>query len=116
MGIENLISTMIEKGEAGLGSTDCTVGIDRSLEIDGRKCSLITITFEKQREGLDFHQAHIYFDDERNIPVGYEGYWWPDEPGGEPKLMESYFYKDLKLNVGLTDADFDPQNPDYNYR
>ena len=72
MGIENLISTMIEKGEAGLGSTDCTVGIDRSLEIDGRKCSLITITFEKQREGLDFHQAHIYFDDERNryVPGG----------------------------------------------
>lgn len=30
-------------------------------------------------------------------------------------LLESYTYRDIKTNVGLTDADFDPTNPDYRF-
>ena len=30
-------------------------------------------------------------------------------------LLESYSYLDLKTNVGLTDADFDTKNPEYNF-
>jgi hypothetical protein len=30
-------------------------------------------------------------------------------------LVEDYGYEDLKLNAGLTDLDFDPQNPEYRF-
>ena len=30
-------------------------------------------------------------------------------------LLESYTYRDIKTNVGLTDADFDPKNPQYRF-
>lgn len=30
-------------------------------------------------------------------------------------LLESYRYSDIKANVGLTDADFDPRNPAYQF-
>jgi len=30
-------------------------------------------------------------------------------------LLESYKYHDIKPNVGLTDADFDPKNPSYHF-
>lgn len=30
-------------------------------------------------------------------------------------LLESYRYRDIKPNVGLTDADFDPENPAYHF-
>jgi len=34
----------------------------------------------------------------------------------EGNLYETYQYSNLKLNVGLTDFDFDPANPAYNFR
>ena len=50
----------------------------------------------------------------------YSGEWqtrfhdiWPREEGGRPVLMEEYTYLDLKLNVGLTDADFSQSSLDY---
>ena len=34
---------------------------------------------------------------------------------GPAPLLESYTYYDVKLNVGLTEDDFDPANPEYRY-
>ena len=31
------------------------------------------------------------------------------------KVIEEYNYLNLKINVGLTDADFDANNPEYNF-
>jgi len=36
---------------------------------------------------------------------------WDDEDN----LVEDYAYADVRLNPGLTDADFDPDNPSYNF-
>lgn len=33
----------------------------------------------------------------------------------EDQLLEQYGFEDVRLNVGLGDADFDPENPDYNF-
>ncbi len=33
----------------------------------------------------------------------------------EDTLIEDYGFEDVRLNVGLGDADFDPENPDYNF-
>ncbi len=33
----------------------------------------------------------------------------------EDNLVEDYSYADVRLNPGLTDADFDPENADYNF-
>jgi len=42
-------------------------------------------------------------------------YDWPTTPGGEAPLIEEYTYYNVKLNVGLTDLDFDKTNPAYNF-
>ena len=31
------------------------------------------------------------------------------------ELYERYLYRDVQLNIGLTDLDFDPANPDYRF-
>lgn len=36
---------------------------------------------------------------------------WDDEDN----MIEEYGFEDVKLNAGLTDADFDPENPSYNF-
>lgn len=33
----------------------------------------------------------------------------------EERLYERYVYRDVQLNLGLTDLDFDPKNPDYRF-
>ena len=57
----------------------------------------------------------VFVDDEERFPVAYASFYWPDEPGGKPRLLEEYIYTDIKVNVGLTDADFDRDNPDYGF-
>ena len=59
--------------------------------------------------------ARIYLDDQLNLPIRYEAYDWPDQPGDKPVLLEEYTYVNLKINQGLTDADFDVHNPQYGF-
>ena len=56
-----------------------------------------------------------FIDKELMGPLHYEAYDWPQQPDEAPPLLESYTYTHLKLNPGLTDADFDPRNLDYNF-
>ncbi len=115
LGMETLIARMIEKGERARQFGNCEVTYDRTLEINGRKGTLITITHPKKSDEFEFFQAKIYIDDEHNLPVGYQGYLWPESEDGAPLLLESYFYSDIQVNVGLTDLDFDPDNPAYKF-
>ena len=43
------------------------------------------------------------------VPVKIQIFDWDD------KLAEFYGYENLKFNAGLTDADFDPENPEYKF-
>jgi outer membrane lipoprotein-sorting protein len=51
----------------------------------------------------------VYIDRELALLVKLDIYDW------EGNLYETYQYKNLKINVGLTDEDFDPANPAYNF-
>jgi hypothetical protein len=106
---------MIEKGTRDLQHGDCKVEVRRNIVINGHSGTEIRIIHPQPAEHFDFHIARILIDDELNLPVGYEGYTWPEKPGDEPVLNERYFYTEIQLNVGFTDLDFDPDNPAYDY-
>jgi len=46
---------------------------------------------------------------ETKLPVRVNIYDWDDT------LLESYGYETVKLNAGLTEADFDPNNSEYRF-
>lgn len=115
LGIKNLIKEMLVKGTRDLEHGECEVTFNRDVLIDGRKCMLLQITHPVKRDHFEFHIAKIYVDLEYQIPVAYEGFLWPEEEGGEPQLLEKYIYTELKINVGLEDSDFDPDNEEYDY-
>ena len=75
----------------------------------------IEVTHPLARDVFRFHIARVFINDELKMPIRYESYDWPTEPGGEPELIEEYSYLDLKLNNGFTDKDFSPSNPDYQF-
>ena len=68
------------------------------------------------RKNFLFNVARIFVNDTMNVPVRYEAYDWPRTAGGPPELIEEYTYLNMKLNVGLTDIDFDIHNPAYGFR
>ena len=75
---------------------------------------MIQVIHKEERAPFEFHKAQVFIDDELNVPVRYVAYDWP-RGGQEPELQEEYTYINIKLNVGLKDIDFSPENPAYKY-
>ncbi len=115
LGIENLIMKLIEKGERDEKRDECEVKFFYKTRVSGRVCTYIQVSHPKPRSYFDFHIARIFIDDELQVPIRYAAYQWPTKEGGKPVLDEEYTYLNVKLNVGLTDADFDTKNANYNF-
>lgn len=107
IGIETLIAKLIEKGERDRKRDECEVEFIKGAKINGRTCTVLQVKHPTQRPWFDFHIAQVFIDDELQLPVRYAAYTWPSEPGGKPELLEAYTYLNLKLNIGLTEEDFD---------
>jgi outer membrane lipoprotein-sorting protein len=76
----------------------------------GCKTQKVELIFPKDKgRGYYCWTAIINIDVEKNLPVKVQIYDWNNT------LIESYGYEDLKLNAGLTKADFDPKNPEYKF-
>ena len=119
MGVLNLVDKLLEVGYKDSKFGECDVsyieGVKTGDKNAPRECTMIQVTHPIPRQNFIFHIARIYVDNELNLPIRYESYDWARKEGETPKLLEAYTYRDLKLNVGLTDADFDYLNPAYNF-
>lgn len=115
IGIENLIVKLIERGETARQFPDVTCTFRKNARVKDRLCTVLEVNQPNRHPDLEFFQAQVFIDDELNLPIRYVAYDWPRRPGEAPQIIEEYNYVDLKLNVGLTDADFDPRNPQYNF-
>ena len=54
-------------------------------------------------------------DNELRVPVYYASYGFPSAEGGRPVLLEEFAYSNIRLNVGLTNRDFDRNNSSYGF-
>jgi len=115
IGVMNLTARLIEVGEGKLRCSNCEAKIAPGAKINGRPCTLIQVSNRVRDESQTFKTARIFVDDELQLPVRYAAYDWPKKEGGEPILLEEYTYTDIKLNVGLTDWDFDHRNKEYHF-
>ncbi|MGO9109387.1 MAG: DUF1571 domain-containing protein, partial [Thermoguttaceae bacterium] len=95
---------------------ECEVKYFKGAKINDRVCTCTQVVHPIPRKNFLFNVARIFVDDNLNIPIRYEAYDWPKVAGGAPELIEAYTYLNMKLNVGLTDADFDIHNPAYRFR
>ncbi len=115
-GIKRLTERMIELGTKELAHQECEVTIENDIQVDQYRCTCIEIKHPLKREWFQYHIARIFIDDAMGVPVRFESYDWPTIDDGKPVLQEEYTYRDLKLNVGLSDEDFEPDYPDYRFR
>ena len=76
---------------------------------------MLQVKHPQQDPKYDFYIAQIFIDDDLNLPIRYAAYGWPQTAKERPPVLEEYTYLNLKLNVGLTDEDFNPQNKSYGF-
>ena len=77
---------------------------------DGRPTMRVEAKFTP-KDGQEYYTSHMiaHIDKEHMLPVGITCY---DDKGD---LQEQYGYKDLKVNVGLTENDFSKANKAYKF-
>jgi hypothetical protein len=114
IGIETLTRRLIERGESDRQYGEIEVQTFKGAKINGRVCTCLQFKHPEKRPHFTFYLARIFIDDEMQIPVRYEAFDWPIN-GAQPGLQEEYTYLNVKLNVGLTDADFDHTDPKYGF-
>ena len=113
-GIQRLMATLIQHALHDRKYGECEVQLSE-VQSAGVACRRIRVVHPIEREHFIFHIVEVDIDLQRNIPVRLASWMWPETDGGEPPLTEEYIYTDIKLNVGLTNDDFNPDSEQYNY-
>ncbi len=114
VGILNLTRRLLEVGRQELRCPDIQVKTYAQARLNGRPCLVLEFVHPRATNHR-FYMARVFVDREWNLPVRYESYGPPAAPGEKPRLLEEYTYTNLRLNVGLTDEDFDIRNPNYRF-
>ena len=110
VGIRNLTEELIKLWEAETQFAECEVTANADTKVNGRLATMVQVVHPVPRQNFRGHIQRLFLDNELRIPIHYDVYLWPAQAGGEPPLDESYTYKTLKINNGLTARDFDPNN------
>ena len=113
-GIGSLIDKVASTWETGLVPGVTKVVFHPSAKVGDRACTMIE-TIHNPAERCDFSRVCLYIDVDLGLPIRIESYGWPKKPGVERELVEEYTYVNLKINSGLKERDFDPNNPQYSY-
>ncbi|WP_435022303.1 DUF1571 domain-containing protein [Tundrisphaera sp. TA3] len=114
-GIGALIETVRQRWDIELHPGEARIAFHPSASVDQRPCLLIETIHPSRQDDFLFHKVKLYIDRELGLPIRFEAYDWPKKPGLEPELVEEYTYAKLRVNVGLLERDFDPNNPLYSY-
>lgn len=112
LGIRELTKELVTVASNDVKFQECEVTHGQGT-MEGRSVTWLQVVHPTPRENFRFFKAQVFIDNELQVPVRYNAYTWPESPGAEPPLEESYTYLKLNINNGYTDADFDKDNPEY---
>jgi hypothetical protein len=115
LGLANSVGTVLTawEREAKLEGVQPVVTYSADARWGETACHELFVTHHNPHAEIDFYQTRICFDRQTLLPIHSERYGWPAVAGEAPPLIEEYSYTNVRTNVGLTDADFDP--PHYGF-
>jgi outer membrane lipoprotein-sorting protein len=109
-GLENFLRIMRRDLGNGMQSRELIYRDLGEETVYGSRCQRVEYFFPKEKsKGYYCYHAIINFDVKTKMPIRVRIYDWDES------LVEDYGYESLKLDAGLTDADFDPKNPEYGF-
>lgn len=124
-GIAGLAETMLQVHLEDLqrgNVASCTCDADEQFE--GRPCAKYTTIYKSQTDSPVYRKSVTFLDQEWKIPVHSTHFEWPQNDTSyqseaeldENTLIEDYSFSDISMGCSLSDNDFDPKNPEYNFR
>lgn len=116
-GMRNLLVAFLDEAAAHEAElARCEVRLVPDAVSYGRPCRCLEVRNPDPASAYSLALARVCFDDELLLPVHSERWEHADVDGvRRPLLVERYDYTDVVLDPGLTDLDFDPDNPEYGY-
>lgn len=109
-GLEHLVRLLRENWEKGVKAREIDLREQGEERVYGRTTKRLEIIFPKNKVRSYYcYRALINLDVETKLPVRVHIYDWDDA------LLERYGYEAVKLDAGLTEADFDPKNSEYRF-
>ncbi|NIO16582.1 MAG: DUF1571 domain-containing protein [Deltaproteobacteria bacterium] len=109
-GLENLVKLIAEQVRRGVASGELTSRDRGEDEVFGRRTRKLEGIFpDDERKGYYCYRTVLDMDMEAKVPIRVLVYDWED------RLIENYGFEDLRLNAGLTEEDFNPDNPEYGF-
>lgn len=109
-GLGHLVKIFRDNLNRGLRSGELEYRRGKEESVYGRRIQSLELIFPRDsRNGYYCYRSVISIDIEKKVPIRVQVFDWED------RLIEDYGYEDLRLNVELSDADFDPKNPEYRF-
>lgn len=115
LGMRKLLKLVIEQWELESKYGEIDVKYFPQARVDDVECDAIQVSHPRPRRQFKYHVTRLFLSRETRLPIRVENYGFPPAPGQQAPLVEEYTYLDLKVNVGLTNADFDRSNPKYRF-
>lgn len=115
IGLRNMVNAIATRWEEESKFGECEVKYYQQAKVNDGECLAIECTHPRPRRQFQFHISRLFLDKQTNYPIRVENYGFPAQPGAKPPLIEEYTYSELKTNVGLTDIDFNRDNPAYKF-
>lgn len=115
-GYVNMLSQIVRLYQQESAEGVSEVHVIPGAKVDGRVCTCVQVSHPHPGRNFVFQMTRLFYDDATGLPLRWEAYDFPQQPGQAPPLAEEYTYRNVQLNVGLTDADFDPNNPQYAFK
>ena len=109
-GLAKVIARVLKDVEKGEAQGVLQLSHQQSVEVFGRKSRMITIRLpDDPKRGFSAPKINLWIDLENGFPIKAEFFDW------DLQKVESYGYKNLMLNVELTEDDFDRDNRSYRF-
>jgi hypothetical protein len=113
IGMRNLLEQVITQWEAEAQFGECEVKYYPDAKLGQAPCKVIESTHPQPRKQFKFQKTMLFIDNQTGYPVRVEQHGFPDSPRERSTLVEEYTYSSIRVNLGLTDRDFDHTNPNY---
>ena len=109
-GIENLVKLLRRNLEKGISAREIVLREKGVEKVYGRTTKKVEMVFPKNKTNSYYcYRALINLDVETKLPIRVHIYDWDDT------LLERYGYEAVRIDAGLTEADFDSKNPEYRF-
>jgi hypothetical protein len=114
MGLKVLSERLLQVIKTEVNIPDTEIKVYNEAKVDGRTVRFYRMVHNVQHNKEQCYIAEIAVDKELCIPIYYKalGYGKDDEP----VVLEEYSFRNIELNVGLKDEDFDEQNKEYGFK